>query len=277
MRPLFFALIAVLVVAAPASAHSGHPEHEPPPLLRDVTVDQRLNAQIPANLQFTDDSGKAVQLGQYFGDKPVLLSLNYFACPQLCPLLLKGVSDSLQNVKYDIGREFEIVTVSIDPRETTAMAQEAKQTYLQGYKRPGADQGWHFLTGDAASIGQLARAVGFKYNYDPAIEQFAHPSAITFLTPQGKIARYLFGIDFAPRDVQLALSEASQNKIGSVVDKVLFSCYQFDPGIGKYSPFALGFVRLGGILTVLIMAGVITTALVRERRQRGQMPTGGVG
>ncbi len=277
MRFVLLALALLVLATAPVRAHSGHPEHEPPPLLRNVDVDQRLDSEVPGNLTFKDETGKTVQLGQYFGDRPVLLTLNYFECPQLCPLVLKGVSDSLQSVKFDVGKDFDIVTVSIDPRETPQMGREAKKTYLQAYSRPGAENGWHFLTGDATNIGQLAKAVGFTYNYDAKLKQFAHPSAITFVTPEARIARYLFGIDFNPRDVQLALSEASENKIGSIVDKVMFSCYQFDPQIGKYSPMAINLVRAGGILTLILMGGFIGTALVRERRSQGQMPTGRVG
>ncbi|MDP9353462.1 MAG: SCO family protein [Chloroflexota bacterium] len=277
MRSLLLALALLVLATAPVRAHSGHPEHEPPPLLRNVDVDQRLDSEVPGNLTFKDETGKTVQLGQYFGERPVLLTLNYFECPQLCPLVLKGVSDSLQSVKFDVGKDFDIVTVSIDPRETPNMAREAKKTYLQAYSRPGAENGWHFLTGDATNIGQLAKAVGFTYNYDAKLKQFAHPSAITFVTPEARIARYLFGIDFNPRDVQLALSEASENKIGSIVDKVMFSCYRFDPQIGKYSPIAINLVRAGGILTLILMGGFIGTALVRERRSQGQMPTGRVG
>ncbi len=277
MQSLLLALALLVLATAPVRAHSGHPEHEPPPLLRNVDVDQRLDSEVPGNLTFKDETGKTVQLGQYFGERPVLLTLNYFECPQLCPLVLKGVSDSLQSVKFDVGKDFDIVTVSIDPRETPNMAREAKKTYLQAYSRPGAENGWHFLTGDATNIGQLAKAVGFTYNYDAKLKQFAHPSAITFVTPEARIARYLFGIDFNPRDVQLALSEASENKIGSIVDKVMFSCYRFDPQIGKYSPIAINLVRAGGILTLILMGGFIGTALVRERRSQGQMPTGRVG
>lgn len=278
MRPFFLAVIIFLAAAAPARAHPGHPEHEPPPLLRGVDVNQRLGSEIPGELSFTDESGKTVRLGQYFGgDKPVILSLNYFECPQLCPLVLKGVSDSLQAVKFDIGREFEVVTVSIDPRETPKQARDAKQSYVQSYRRPGAREGWHFLTGDPTNISQLAKAIGFKYNYDPKIEQFAHPSAIAFVTPKMTIARYLFGISFNPRDVQFALQEASENRIGSIADKVAFSCYQFDPQVGRYSFVALTAVRVGGILTVALMGGLIYMAVRRERWRDPHLPAGGVG
>ena len=277
IRSTLLALILFAVAATPVAAHQGHPEHDPPPLLRNVTVDQRLDKPVPLELAFKDEAGKPVTLGQYVKDKPVILSLNYFECPQLCPLVLKGLSDSLRSVKFSVGKEFDVVTVSIDPRETPKQAAEARKTYTQSYGRERAIQGWHFLTGDGATIGQLAKAVGFKYNYDASLKQYAHPSMVTFLTPEGKIARYLLGIEFDPRDVQFALSEAARNKIGSLADKVAFNCYQFDPRIGKYSPIALNAVRLGGIVTVLLMGGFILTALRRERRQGPGMPTGGVG
>ncbi len=281
LRSILLALTLIFtVLAAPtrALAHAGHPEHEPPPLLRNVDVDQRLNKEIPGDLSFKDEAGKPVQIGQYFGNRPVILSLNYFECPQLCPLLLKGLSDSLRSVKFNVGKEFDVVTVSIDPRETPQQAAKARKTYSQSYGRGETLEGWHFLTGSGANIAQLAKAVGFKYNYDAKLGQYAHPSAITFVTPERKIARYLFGIDFDPKDVQFALSEASQNKIGSIVDKVMFNCYQFDPRVGKYSPIALNIMRLGGLLTLGLMGTFIITALRRERRQQGgQMPTGGVG
>jgi protein SCO1/2 len=270
---ILFLLATVAGAPATALAHPGHPEHDPPPLLRGVDVDQRLNRQVPGDLTFKDETGRPVKLGQFFKDKPVILTLNYLECPQLCPLVLKGVSDSLRSVKYTIGKEFDVVTVSIDPRETPAQAAKAKRTYAQSYGRSEGLPGWHFLTGDGANIGQLAKAVGFKYNYDPTIQQFAHPAVITFVTPEGKIARYLFGINFDPKDVQLALSEASRNQIGSLADKILFRCYEFDPRIGKYSMVALNVMRGGGLLTLGLMAGFILTALRRERRQRAKMPT----
>ncbi len=277
IRSLILAFILMTVFAGTASAHPGHPEHEVPPLLRNVDVDQRLNRSVPTNLTFKDETGRPAKLSQFIHDKPVILTLNYFQCPQLCPLMLKGVGDTLQTVKYNIGEDFDVITVSIDPRETPKQAAEAKSTYLQAYNRPNAGKGWHFLTGDPATIKQLAQAVGITYNYDAKLKQFAHPSVITFLTPQAKIARYLFGFSYDPNDVQLALSEASRNKIGSLADKVKFSCYQFDPQTGKYSAYALGLARVAGILTVGLMGFFILGALYRERRSSGGMPTGGVG
>ena len=277
IRSLTLALILLTLITGSVSAHPDHPEHEVPPLLRNVDVTQRLDSSVPLNLSFKDEAGKAVRLGQYVHEKPVILTLNYFECPQLCPLMLKGVGDTLQSVKYDIGKDFEVVTVSIDPRETPEQAAKAKSTYLQAYNRPNAGKGWHFLTGDPATIRQLAQAVGITYNYDAKLGQFAHPTVITFLTPQAKIARYLFGFSYNPTDVQLALSEASQNKIGSLADKVKFSCYQFDPSTGKYGAYALGLARVAGLLTVGLMGFFILGALYRERRSSGGMPTGGVG
>lgn len=278
LRALCLAVILAAALAPAAAAHPGHPEHDPPPLLRDVRVDQRLGGVVPTNLGFRDEQDRPVTLAQLIEPgKPVMLTMNYFRCPQLCPLLIKGVSTSLQAVKFDLGRDFTAITVSVDPRDTAKDTHKAELQGTQGYKRAGAKEGWHFLRGDAATIGQLANALGFRYKYDAKLGQYAHPPMISFLTPGARITRYLFGIDFDPRDVQLALQEASDNKIGSIADQVIYSCYQFDPEIGKYSPFALGVVRIGGVLTVALMGSYIAFSLVRERRRGGGLKAGGVG
>ncbi len=238
-----------------------------PVALQDVGIDQKLNAQVPLNLEFRDESGKAVTLKDYFGKKPVILSLAYYECPMLCTYVLNGLVKSLKPLSFDAGNEFEILTVSFDPRDTHQLAASKKSVYLKEYGRPNAGNGWHFLTGDSESIRRLTEAVGFKYKYDPKDNQFAHASGIMVLTPEGKLARYFYGIEYSSRDIRLALVEASQNKIGSAVDQLLLFCFHYDPTAGKYSAAATNFIRLGGILTVLGLSLFIVTAIRRERKE----------
>jgi protein SCO1/2 len=209
-----------------------------------------------------------VQLGQYFGSKPVILALVYYECPMLCTLTLNGLAGALKALSFDVGNEFEIVTVSFNPSETPALAAAKKQAYLARYGRPGAERGWHFLTGDEASIQQLTRAVGFRYTYVPEQKQYAHAAGITVLTPRGRIARYFFGVEFAPRDLRLGLIEASNNQIGTPVDQLLLYCFHYDPVTGTYGAVALNVVRLGGVITVLALVTFVTVMLRRERARR---------
>jgi len=235
-----------------------------PPALRNVGIDQRLNEQAPLDLVFRDEGGQERRLGEYFGRRPVILALVYYECPMLCNQVLNGLVSSLKGVSYDAGRQFDVVVVSFDPRETPALAAKKKETYLKSYKRTGAESGWHFLTGEEQAIEGLTRAVGFRYVYDPQTKQFAHASAIMILTPQGKVARYLFGIDYPPRDVRFGLIEASEGKVGSPVDRaLLFYCYHWDPASNKYAPIILNLVRLGGVVTLL---GVAALVMVMRRR-----------
>ncbi len=234
-------------------------------LLKQVGIDQKLNQQIPLNLAFRDEHAKTVQLGEYFGQKPVILTLVYYNCPMLCTQVLNGVESGLKEIPMDIGKQFNVVTVSIDPTEGHVLAQVKQEMYTGMYGRPGAAQGWHFLTGDEPQIKQLAAAAGFRYAYDPDTKQFAHASAIMIVTPEGKISRYLYGIQFPSRDLRLGLVEASEGKIGSPVDQVLLFCYHYDPSTGKYGLLISHIIQAGGVLTVLII-GVVVLVLFRGER-----------
>lgn len=240
---LFLCNASVLANAQTPAAQSA--------LIRDVRFDQKLNQQLPLDLTFKDERGDQIRLGDYFGNKPVILSLVYYKCPMLCTLVLNGLTEVLIEQKFNVGQEFNVVTVSFDPNETPALAEAKKSTYLARYGRPGASDGWHFLTGDQANIDRLTEAVGFHYHFDPATGQFAHPSGIMVLTPQGKIARYFYGIEYPARDLRLGLIEASQERIGSPVDQVLLLCYHYDPKSGKYNSIAMGSMRVGGVLTLI--------------------------
>ena len=233
-----------------------------PELLKQVGIDQKLNQTIPLNLAFRDENGNTVELGQYFGRKPVILTLVYYNCPMLCTQVLNGVESGLKELPTDIGKQFDVVTISIDPTESHVLAKVKKEMYVGMYGRPGAAEGWHFLTGDEAQIKQLADAVGFRYAYDPDTKQFAHASAIMLLTPEGKISRYFYGIQYPSRDLRLGLVEASEGKIGTPVDQVLLFCYHYDPATGKYGLLISRVIQAGGALTVLIL-GIAMLILFR--------------
>jgi protein SCO1/2 len=268
-----FAFLPSLAVDAAAQGGwtaTGPGEPTPPssgqPLaLKNVSIEQRLNEQIPLDLTFRDERGESVRLGDYFGKKPVVLSLVYYSCPQLCNQVLNGLTSSLMTLSaFSIGKEFEVVTVSFDARETAELAAEKKKPYIHWYKREGAAEGWHFLTGDQAAIDKLTEAVGFHYAYDAQTNQFAHASGIMMATPDGKLARYFYGVEYSAKDLRLGLVEASNNKIGSPVDQLLLYCYHYDPATGKYGPIVINMIRLGGIATIIAMI-----ALVLIMRRRG--------
>jgi protein SCO1/2 len=233
-----------------------------PELLKQVGIDQKLNQAIPLNLAFRDENGQTVELAQFFGQKPVILTLVYYNCPMLCTQVLNGVESGLKELPTDIGKQFEVVTVSIDPTESHVLAKVKQEMYVGMYGRPGAAQGWHFLTGDEPQIKQLADALGFRYAYDPDTKQFAHASAIMLLTPEGKISRYFYGIQYPSRDLRLGLVEASEGKIGTPVDQVLLFCYHYDPATGKYGLLISHIIQAGGALTVLIL-GIAMLILFR--------------
>ena len=240
-----------------------------PDLLKDVGIDQKLNQQVPLDLIFHDENGNTVKLGQFFGQKPVILSLVYFNCPMLCTQVLNGMEASMKGLPMDAGNQFEAVTVSIDPSDKPVVASVKKQMYVGMYGRPNAAQGWHFLTGDAPQIKALADSVGFRYAYDADSKQFAHASAIVVLTPQGKISKYFYGIEYSPRDLRLGLVEASAEKIGTPVDSILLFCYHYDPSTGKYGLIISRLIQAGGLLTVLAIG---VTMLVLFRRERYELP-----
>jgi len=236
-----------------------------PAIFKDVGFDQRLNEQVPLDLVFRDEGGRAVRLGDYFGGKPVILSLVYYSCTTLCPMILDGLVRSLTPVSFDIGKQFAVLTVSFDPRETPAQAAANKAEYVRRYRRPGAADGWHFLTGEATAIRRLTQAVGFRYVYDAKTEQFAHAAGILMLTPQGKVTRYFYGFDFSPRDLRLGLIEAAANRIGTPIDQVLLYCYHYDPLTGRYGLIIMNVIRLAGLATVLGLGTFIVVMLRRER------------
>jgi protein SCO1/2 len=234
-------------------------------ILDQVGIDQRLNQQVPLDLQFVDENGKTVQLKQYFGSRPVMLSLVYYTCPMLCSQVLNGMASALNVLRFDAGKDFDIVTVSIDPHDTPREAMDAKKKYLSRYRRPTAEQGWHFLTGKQDQIAALASAVGFRYAWDPEIQQFAHASGIMLLTPDGRIAQYYYGIEYAPRDLKLGLVEASKGKIGTVMDRMLLYCYHYDPAKGKYGAVIFNILRISALATLLALGGFIFIMLRRDR------------
>jgi protein SCO1 len=238
-----------------------------PRLLRDVGIDQKLNEQIPLDLPFRDEAGKSVALREYFGDKPVILSLVYFDCPMLCTEVLNGLLHSLENISLRVGKEFNVLTVSFNPRETPRLAASKKSIYVGLYGRLGAAEGWHFLTGEEASIQQLAKAVGFRYAYDPDSGQYAHATGIVVLTPMGRIARYYYGIEYPSRDLRLGLVEASAGRIGSAVDQILLFCYHYDPATGKYGLLIMKVIRAAGLATILGL-GILLLVMFRSERYR---------
>jgi len=240
-----------------------------PPGLKNVGILQNLNTQIPADLVFRDETGQTVRLGDYFGRKPVILSLVYYQCTMLCGEVLNGLDTALRVLKFDVGKEFDVLTVSFDPKDTPAIATLKKSEYLKRYQRAGAENGWHFLTGQQPAIDALTKAAGFQYQYDPKSEQFAHATAIMILTPEGKIAQYYYGVEYAPKDLRLGLIQASSHKIGNVVDEVLLYCYHYDPNTGKYGATIFTILRLSGAATILVM-GVFLGILIR----RGSPPDG---
>ncbi len=261
----------LLAMAGPArawvrdqQASPAAPAGERPRILRDVGFDQRLGETVPLDAVFRDESGRAVRLGDYFGQRPVVLSLAYYDCPMLCTVTLNGLASALDVVSFDPGREFEVVTVSFEPRETPELAAAKKATYLRRYKRPGAAAAWHFLTGDAREIKRLTDAVGFKYAWDETTKQYAHASGVMVLTPDGRLARYLYGVEYAPKDLRFAIYESARGKILSPVDHLLLYCYHYDPTLGRYGATVMGLVRGGAVLTLAALAALIVTLRRRE-------------
>ena len=263
VRPSLITWLAFLLFCPAAPAQTARPA-----LLTDVGLDQKLNDQIPLDLTFRDEAGNTVALRQFFGDKPVILTLVYYDCPMLCTQVLNALDRSLQNITLDLGRQYEVVTVSINPRETPQLAAAKKRIYVGLYGRPHSEDGWHFLTGEQPQIEKLAHAVGFRYAYDPESGQYAHASGIMVLTPEGKLSRYFYGIQYPSRDLRLGLVEASTNKIGSPVDQLLLFCYHYDPATGKYGFVILNIVRAAGILTILAIAALLLFLFRREQAAR---------
>ena len=260
----WLALLAALRGGGGPVAASGADPSDP---TAGVGIDQRLDDAIPLELTFRDESGRAVRLGDYFGAKPVILTLNYYRCPTLCSLILTSLERGLEGVAFDVGEQFEVVTVSIDPTEGAADATAKKAEILGHYGRPGAAAGWHFLTGDERQIRQLAAAVGFRYAYDARQAQYVHPSGIMLLTPAGRVARYLLGIEYAARDLRLGLVEAADGRIGAPSDQILLLCYHYDPATGRYAGAVDAFIKGASIAVAAILTALIGLLLRRERRK----------
>jgi protein SCO1/2 len=274
-RLTLLALLLAPAVPLRATQAPGSPPPEaplPPPPTKDVGFDQKLGEAIALDLVFRDEAGQNVRLARYFGKRPVVLSLVYFNCPMLCGMTTDGLVRSVRALRFDVGVDYEILSVSFDPRETPEMASAKKGPVMRQYGRKGGAEGWHFLTGDAASVAALTKAVGFRYVWDAEQKQFAHATGITLLTPQGHIARYFFGIEYPAKDLRLALIEASEEKIGNVVDQLLLLCYHYDPKAGRYTATVRNFVRAGGVITLLALVGFVTIMLWRERAGAGRPP-----
>ena len=236
-----------------------------PTVLDSVGVDQKLGAAVPVNLAFRNEQGSEVALARYLRDKPVILVPAYYECPMLCTQILNGLLSGLRPLSLAAGSDFLVVIVSIDPEESPALAAAKKVTYVEGYGREGGSEGWHFLTGDRASIHALTHAMGYRYLYDPETDEYIHASAIAILTPRGKIARYLFGVEFAPRDLQLGLLEATRDEISSPIDAVLLYCFQYNPLTGKYTLAIYRLVRIAGAITVICILAFVFAMVRRER------------
>jgi len=269
LAPLALALALAPPVYAQGLApdDAGDPAKAKPGLLSRVGIDQHLNQQVPLQLVFNDESGREVQLGEFFGKRPVILAMVYYECPMLCTQVLNGLVSSLGVLNFDVGREFDVVAVSINPKEMPALAAEKKRAYLERYKRPQSAAGWHFLTGKEENIKQLAAAVGFRYAFVPEIQQYAHGAGIEILTPKGVIAKYFYGIEFSARDIRFGVIEASDERIGTPIDDVLLLCYHYDPSTGKYGTVAIDAVRIGAVATMLGLGTFLFVSLRRERAE----------
>lgn len=276
----FVMLAMSLALAQPPSSfmqpqNSGSASQKDAANLKDIGIDQHLDTQIPLNIEFKDENGNTVKLGDYFKKgRPVILTFVYYQCPMLCSEVLNGLNSAMGIMKFSAGQEYEVVTVSIDPRDTPAMAKEKKASYLKEYNRPGAEDGWHFLTGNPDGVAQLAKVSGWKYRWDPKLQQFVHAAGIMIVTPQGKLAQYYYGIEYSPKDLRLGLIEASQDKIGTLVDQVVLYCYHYDPHTGKYGAVIANVLRLAGAATVLLLGGFIVLMFRRDghagHNERGQ-------
>ena len=266
--PLTAGVLGLLLLASAAFGQGmtkgmmAPPANMRPPGLEQVGITQKLDAQLPLDLTFRDETGKTVQLKDYFGKKPVILNFAYYTCPMLCGELLKGLTTSLKGLKFELGNEFDVVTVSIDPHDTPETATEKKAEYIKRYGHPERAGGWHFLTGSQESITALTKAAGFGYEYNEQTMQFAHATAIMIVTPQGKLAQYFYGIDFAPKDLRLGIVQASNEKIGNLVDQVLLYCYHYDPATGKYGAIVARVLKLSGLATVLGL-GLMLVVLIK--------------
>jgi protein SCO1/2 len=264
------ALVAWLIASVAVQAQTLVNPEQKPREIQDVSLEEKLSAQVDPNLTFIDETGQTVALKDYFGKgRPVVLNLVYYSCPMLCGMVLQGVVRSLKQVPYTAGKEIEVVTISFDPKETAVLAAAKKNTILQEYTRPGADKGWHVLVDKDGNAQKLADQIGFKFKWDEDTKQFAHPSVTMILTPEGKVSRYLNGIDYPQRDMRLALTEASQGKIGTLSDRFMMYCYKYDPNARSYVMAATNTMKAGGVLIVLVL-GLMLFVLWRREFQGGR-------
>lgn len=278
-RNLTLTLSAALLAAA-IPAHAGKtwtsptgsapPASQKPQVLQQVRFDQRLGERVPLALAFRDEAGRQVRLGDYFGERPVVLVLAYYECPMLCDMVLNGLTGSMKALALNPGRDFEVVVASIDPGETPQLAAEQKRQELARYNRSGTEDGWHFLTGSQESISALTDAVGFRYVYDAERDEYAHGAGLTVLTPDGQVSRYLFGIDFPPRDLRLALVESADRKVGTLLDQAMLYCFHYDPAIGRYSAAAMRLLQVAAAVTIVVVLSIIV--LLRRRETQTQRP-----
>ena len=244
----------------------GTPASTIPAPLREIGFDQKIDETLPLDVELRDEQGRQVRLGEYFGRRPVVLAFVYYDCPMLCTQVLSSMTSTFGVLALDPGKDFEIVVVSFDPRETPALAAEKKALYLDRFGRPGTEHGWHFLTGDEASVKRLTGAAGFRYAWDQQTGQFAHPAGVIVTTPDGRLARYLFGLEYGPRDLRFALVEASEGRVGTAVDSLLLYCYHYDPMTGRYGLVVMRALRVAGAATVLLLGAFIAVMVRRERR-----------
>lgn len=266
---LAFAMAAVSVLSVLNPNAGAEPDtlQNQQEVFSKVRIEQKLDTQVPMDLLFYDETGAQVRLGDLFTGRPVLITPVYYSCPMLCNLVLNGLVKALKILKFTPGRDFDIITFSINPKEKPELALSKKQSYLEEYKRPEAAPGWRFLTGDQASIDRLTDAIGFRYAYDPVLKEYAHAAGIIVATPQGRLSHYFYGIEYSPKDIRLALVEAAKGKIGDLMDQFLLLCYHYDPSTGKYGFAVIGFLRLFCVLTVTALAAFIIRSLKDERKK----------
>jgi protein SCO1/2 len=266
---------AAQMTGAPAAGYkreAGVPASALPAPLREIGFDQNLDRLLPPDIPFIDEQGRPVRVGDYFGARPVVLAFVYYDCPMLCMQVLNALASALDVLSLQPGTDFEVVTISFDPREKPSLAAARKEASLQRYKRSGGAAAWHFLTGEPAAIERATRAAGFRFVWDERLKQFAHPTGIIVLTPEGRVARYLFGIEYGPRDLRLAIVDASAGKVGSPIDSFLLYCYHYDPMTGRYGLVVMRAIRLAGAATVLALGTFIALMVRRERRARSTQP-----
>lgn len=277
LRLKLFALTTIFLMFVSASAqrveHYNSPLYSPktydpnraetsnglPNVLKKVGIEQKLGDQMPLDAVFKNEDGKQVKLGEYFGKgRPVILALVYYECPMLCNEVLNGLTGSLKGISFDAGKDFDVVSISFDARENEKpdLAKNKKAGYLERYARPNSENGWHFLTGTQEEIDKVTKAVGFNYEYDQQSNQFAHAGGVMIITPEGKISRYFYGIDYAAKDLKFGIMDSAQNKVGNPAEQLLLYCFHYDPSTGKYGLAVINVIRIGGVLTLLGMGGM---------------------